>query len=65
MEIKDKERQENEIKRYNQMSYKQVLDGQVKSKMNSANTIPLEPHLENRFAENNENISKLYLVFYF
>merc|ERR1711957_761473 len=30
-EIKDKERQENEIRRYNQMSYKQILDGQVKS----------------------------------
>ena len=40
------------------MSYKQILDGQVKSKTNNSYQIPLEPHLENKFADNNENISK-------
>ena len=56
------EKKENEIRRYNQMSYKHVLDGQVKSKMNSSgNQIPLEPHLDNRFGDNNENISNLIL----
>ena len=63
MEIKDMEKKENEIRRYNQMSYRNVLDGQVKSKMNSSgNQIPLEPHLDNRFSDNNENISNKYFI---
>lgn len=47
-EIKEIERQENEIKKYNQMNYRQVLDGQIKSKVNYPLSIPLEPHL-NRY----------------
>ena len=37
------------------MSYKQILDGQVKSKTNNSYQIPLEPHLENKFVDNNMN----------
>ena len=38
-----------EIRRHNQMSYRQILDDQVKSKVNYPIPIPLDPHLENRY----------------
>jgi len=37
------------------MVYKNVLDGQVKSKANYPIPITLEPHLENRITEIYEN----------
>lgn len=37
------------------MSYRQILDGQVKSKVNHSNSITLEPHLENRLNEHDYN----------
>ena len=58
MEIREKERQENEIRRYNQMIYRQVLDNQVKSKGSYPIPISLEPHLENRTMSIDENESK-------
>lgn len=54
-EIKEKERQENEIRKYNQMNYKNILDGQIKSKVNYPVPITLEPHLANRYHDTNTN----------
>lgn len=51
----EKEREENDIKKYNQMHYRQVLDGQVKDKVNYPIPITLEPHLDNRYLSLNEN----------
>lgn len=48
-----------EMRKYNQMYYRQILDGQVKSKEKYPVPIPLEPHLENRFVNNQENIQEI------
>lgn len=57
-EIKEKERQENELRRLNQMNYRYILDGQVKSKINSPIPIPLEPHLDNKILIKTDDKSK-------
>ena len=58
-EIKEKERQEMEIRKYNQMSYRQVLDDQVKYKVNYPIQISMDPHLENRYNSFHVNNSNL------
>lgn len=45
------------------MTYRQVLDSQVKSKVNYPIPIPLEPHLDNRYAENVDSNSNLIFIF--
>ena len=37
------------------MNYRQILDSQVKSKVNSPISIPLEPHLEQRYYSHFDN----------
>ena len=49
------------MRKFNQMNYRQILDSQVQSKVNSPLTISLEPHLDNRYFVNNDNTnSKLF-----
>ena len=48
-----------EVRKYNQMSYRQVLDDQVKSKVNYSIPISMDPHLENRYNSFQLNSSNL------
>jgi hypothetical protein len=52
------------MRRYYQMNYRQILDDQIKSKNYLPVSIPLEPHLEQRYFNqfDNSNINfYLYL----
>jgi hypothetical protein len=46
------------MRKFYQMNYRQILDDQIKSKINSPLSIPLEPHLEQRYYNQFDNSNK-------